>query len=698
MRRNLFKCLLLATALVLASVVLVGQVEARHWAVESTYFWDVDRVCRDGAEVVAVSEHATNITSTEGIGDARDIQALQYTLGFGPGPMLTEPQPFTLTHHPQPLTDTLADGTITSYYVYTTGTLIWPHVLGVGTTVWFQGLMGTVTGTIQDDCYLNRLALDEGSTIVIGRDHLDVNYGLLRPSDTVYRLNALPAHGLLKLNGASVGVGGFFTQNDINQGRLTYTHDGSDTLDDHFNFTVHSTSRVSIGLNESRPNGDSLEPAISPNGRYVAFASYATNVVSDDTNGWPDIFVYDLATNTTRRMSVASDGTQANGASYSPDLTNFHVAFTSAASNLVPSDTNNLNDIFVGSTVYTGTDRISVTSQGDQAMGGNSASPVLAGSNFGGAEKVVFASAAVNLTAIPETTSYSDIFLRSEFTDRVTNKIGTFIPANGDSTHPDTGRGRDGNQHIAFDSMASDLTVSDTNSVSDIFVNDIGATRVSVRTDPSLTIQPQSNGWSYAPSISNDGRFVAFESLATNLVAITDTNGFFDIYLHDRDPDGNGVFDEGCVPGACKARTLRVSRPKPALPVGTETDGPSFWSAVAGNGQRLAYSSYASNLIDNDTNKTSDIFVYDLTNDDPSRNSNSRVSIAADGTQADGPSDSPAMSDDGSFVAFRSAASNLVANETNDRYNVFVHYIGFTSDFPIAIRPVSEVFLPVILQ
>lgn len=109
------------------------------------------------------------------------------------------------------------------------------------------------------------------------------------------------------------------------------------------------TTRVSVASNGAQQNGDAYACAISSDGRYVAFDSYASNLVSGDTNGVPDIFVHDRQTGQTTRVSVASDGTPGNldsaGASISDD--GRYVAFSSWANNLVSGDTNNFYDIFV---------------------------------------------------------------------------------------------------------------------------------------------------------------------------------------------------------------------------------------------------------------------------------------------------------------------------------------------------------------
>ena len=109
------------------------------------------------------------------------------------------------------------------------------------------------------------------------------------------------------------------------------------------------TVRVAVDSAGAQGNSGSFVPSLSANGRVVAFASGATNLVAGDTNAATDIFVHDLTTGQTVRVSVDSAGIQGNGASFSPSLSadGQLVAFASSATNLVPGDTNGAEDIFV---------------------------------------------------------------------------------------------------------------------------------------------------------------------------------------------------------------------------------------------------------------------------------------------------------------------------------------------------------------
>jgi Tol biopolymer transport system component len=235
-----------------------------------------------------------------------------------------------------------------------------------------------------------------------------------------------------------------------------------------YDTVANTPRRVSVGDNGTQENDQSNSPSISADGRYVAFESYASNLVSGDTNGTWDIFVYDTVANTTRCLSVDSNGTPGNSFSGLPSISadGRYVAFVSDASNLVNGDTNGADDIFVYDTVANTTRRVSV---GDNGTEGNN------------------------------------------------DSWSPSISADG--------------RYVAFSSNANNLVSGDTNGTDDIFVYDTVANtprRVSV--DDNGT---QGNYLSYISSISADGSYVAFMSVASNLVS-GDTNNDYDIFVYDR--------------------------------------------------------------------------------------------------------------------------------------------------------------------
>jgi Tol biopolymer transport system component len=202
----------------------------------------------------------------------------------------------------------------------------------------------------------------------------------------------------------------------------------------------------------------------------------------------------------------------------------------------------------------------------------------------------------------------------------------------------------DDGRYVAFSSDASNLVVGDTNGVRDVFVRDNATgriTRVSVDSGGA-----QANGPSVTPAISGDGRFVAFTSFATNLVH-GDGSPSSDVFVHDN------------VTGT----TMRVSISSTGVPANDECDEPS----ISGDGHLVAFRTFANNLSPGDTNSAYDVFVHDLTT-----GATRRASLGPGGVQANGASSDPRLSKSGRLIVFSSLANNLVAGDTNDRYDVFV--------------------------
>lgn len=345
---------------------------------------------------------------------------------------------------------------------------------------------------------------------------------------------------------------------------------------------VQDTARISVSSTSTQGDGLSDEADIADNGRFVAFVSDSTNLVPDDTNGLPDIFVRDRRSGATTRVSVSSNGMEANDESDEPAISQDgrYIAFLSWASNLVPNDTNAVGDVFLHDRRTGATTRVNISTAGDQA---------------------------------------------NDFScDPAISADGTVV---------------------AFFSDGTNLVPGDTNGVRDVFVRDQKnntTTRVSVSSTGT-----QSDGTSQLPALNADGRFVAFESLATTLVA-GDGNGTWDAFLHDRSD----------------ASTTRVSVSSAGVP-GNEA---STAVAISGDGLLIAFESIADNLVPGDVGTTRDIFVRDR-----SDNSTIRASQTSDGVQSNQDSLNPSLSLDGRYISFDSFADNLVADDTNDTLDVFVH-------------------------
>jgi Tol biopolymer transport system component len=342
------------------------------------------------------------------------------------------------------------------------------------------------------------------------------------------------------------------------------------------------TSRASVGTLGFEPDGRSSEPSISSRGRCVAFTSEASNLAADDINGVADIFLRDRQRRTTQRISQTPDGSDADGASSAAAVSGNgrFVAFTSEATNLVPSDTNGVSDVFVHDRATQETTRVSVDSSGVAGNGDSSGVCISRRGRF-----VAFVSAADNLVS-GDTNSTGDVFLHDRTTaeTRRVSLDAASVEANGASARPSLSpRGR----HIAYESLATNLVAGDTNGVRDIFWADLqtgSVLRVSVDDGGA-----QADGPSSYPSISRKGRMVSFQSAATNLDP-ADLNALEDVFLH-------GVMD-----GTTRMVSLGLFLSQP--------DGDSVQPRLSTNGRRLGFSSSATNLVENDLNGQDDVFVY----------------------------------------------------------------------------------------
>ena len=314
------------------------------------------------------------------------------------------------------------------------------------------------------------------------------------------------------------------------------------------------------------------------------------------------------------------------------------------------------------------TERLSVDSAGVE---GNNAST--APSNSSDGRYVAFESQADNLVA-GDVLGFIDIFVRdrqTSTTTRVSVDSGG-AEGSGDSNSPSiSGDGR----HVAFESNANDLVAVDINPLSDLFVRDLlGVTTTLVSVDSAGNQDPIPSS-SSSPSLSSNGRYVAFQSDAD--LVVTDTNGLTDIYVHDRDADGDGIYDEA---GAIS--TVRVS----VRSDGTEADQASAAPSISADGRYVAFESLSTNLVAGDTNGKVDIFVHDRdadgngTYDEPGAISTVRVSVDLAGVQGNGDSNSPSISADGSSVTFQSDADNLVVGDTLGFPDIFVDDLQAAAD------------------
>jgi Tol biopolymer transport system component len=415
------------------------------------------------------------------------------------------------------------------------------------------------------------------------------------------------------------------------------------------------TQLISLATDGSLANNRSKEPCISADGRYIAFASDATNLVEGDKNGVTDVFVHDLAKGTTTRVSVSNNGTEGNGASYWPFISadGRYVTFTSDATNLVEIDTNDVGDVYVHDNKTGTTELISIAINGKAGDDLSFWSSISADGRY-----VVFMSNATNLVS-SDTNNTWDIFMRdrSKNATKLVSLAYDGTQANNQSEYPViSANGR----FVAYASDATNLVPGDNNGFRDVFEFDraSGKTiRVSVATDGTQT---NTGNHAFTLSISANGKFVAFSSLATTLIP-ADKNQGWDIYVHDRDT----------------GETTLVSVSSDGL----QGNADSFGESISADGRFIVFESEASNLVPGDANGVKDIFVHDrqtgktelisVTSDNNPANGTSGFSVLAAGMVdfAYG----PLISSDGKTVVFMSDASNLVPADTNGNQDIFVN-------------------------
>jgi Tol biopolymer transport system component len=336
---------------------------------------------------------------------------------------------------------------------------------------------------------------------------------------------------------------------------------------------------VGFDGNPGRSSGSS--PAVSADGAYIAFSSFSSTFDAADTNNASDIFIRRV-----NGFSLSRVTSVGNANSFNPRLSSDarYIAFDSAATNLVATDTNSATDVFViDQGAFGAIGRANVGPANAQATGGDS-----------------------RLSAM-------------------------------------SGNGR----YVVFESAATNLVTGDTNGATDVFVRDRAAGTTSRVSIGAAAVQ--ANGASNGGAVSDDGRFVAFTSSASNLVA-NDTNAAPDVFVRDRQ---TGV-------------TTRMS----VTDGGSQATGGSGEPTMSGDGRFVAFTSSASNLVTGDDNRAYDVFVRDLT-----AGRTWRVSTDQLLHQLDGASFAPAMSRDGKYVAFATEATNAAPGDSNGEPDVVVRAV-----------------------
>ncbi|WP_230532619.1 hypothetical protein [Microvirga roseola] len=347
--------------------------------------------------------------------------------------------------------------------------------------------------------------------------------------------------------------------------------------------------RVSTSASGLEGNGESVLPQISADGRYVAFVSHASNLVAGDANGVRDIFRKDLLTGEIVRLSTDGARSEANGASFTPRFSpdGRYIVFESDASNLVPGDNKGVGDIFVKDWLTGGIARISVREDGAEADW-HSLDPHFSADG----RHVVFYSSASNLVA-GDTNGQHDVFMKDLFTGELTRLSTSSTSAEADGYSGSPHLSADGRYLVFFSdakNLVPDLAGSDPSTLH-IFRKDLATGEVVLVSASSTGLE--GDGDSLEPTISADGRYVVFSSLANNLVP-GDTNSAYDLFMKDLNT----------------GQIVRLS----TSAEGVESDGISgFGVAFHPDGRSIVFGSLGNKLVAEDSNDFIDIFRVDAT-------------------------------------------------------------------------------------
>lgn len=411
-----------------------------------------------------------------------------------------------------------------------------------------------------------------------------------------------------------------------------------------FTSTLYALERISLSSSQAQADGISYVANSSANGRYVVFDSSATNLVSGDSNGFRDVFLRDRTTGTTELISVHNNGAQANHISraasisddgryvsfesfaplvagtklggykiYRRDRQNGrtelvssnssnqpasgmsmrssisadgrYVLFYSWGSNLIAGDNNKSVDVFLKDMQSGSVERISVSTTGVAGNGDSFEASMSPDTRY-----VTFTSMSTNLTGstIPR---QRHVYIRDRQTGTTTmvTRAANGALANQASFAPEIS---DDGRYVVYYSLVSNLVAGTSGSKTQILLFDKSTSTTRLISRPTARVSVEGNDTSYSATISGDGRYIAFTSYASNLVA-GDNNGVADSFLLDRNSNELSIVSKSETGSLANGHASAASR-------------------VSRSGNSVIFVSYASNLIMGDSNNVPDIFAQDL--------------------------------------------------------------------------------------
>ncbi len=404
--------------------------------------------------------------------------------------------------------------------------------------------------------------------------------------------------------------------------------------------------RVSQSVDNVEGNSASRAPSINFDGRWVAFESWANNLTANtDANNTPDVFVRDQQSGAVQLVSTTTVSASGNGASDQPSVSDdgTRVAFRSTASNLVATAAPAVTQIYVRDRSAGTTTRVSVATNGTVGNGA-SEGPRISGNG----RYVTFSSSADNLVA-NDGNQQSDVFVHDLVTSTTTAVSVTTSGAVGNGPSSQPAINQDG-RYVAFASTAANLVGGDTNTGSDVFRRDRTA-GVTIRLSVT-TAGTEAQAGSSGPAINGNGSVIAYESTATNLIAV-DANDSTDVFVRNVTTQTTNMasVDNGSVP----------------------TQGSSHTVTISADARYVAFVSWGQ-LVPEDENFGDDIYVRDR-----SKQKTRRISTTPTGGEINEPNEKPSLSGDGRSIAFQSISPDFVSGDTNQTDDVFVRSVTVPS-------------------
>ncbi|MDH5182567.1 MAG: hypothetical protein OEX12_01635 [Gammaproteobacteria bacterium] len=413
---------------------------------------------------------------------------------------------------------------------------------------------------------------------------------------------------------------------------------------------LQALERVSVSSQNGQANGNSYLVANSADGRYIAFDSDASNLVAGDTNGVRDVFIRDRVSGMLERVSISSSGTQALHISAAAGVSadGRYVSFQSRGA-LAPGASDGVYQIYRRDRVRGVTQLVSAGSGGVAGNANSMRSSISANGRY-----ILFYSSANNLAA-GDSNGVRDVFLKDMQTGTVEriSVSSSGVAGNGESFEaamsPDA-------RFVAFTSMSTNLTGSTIAKQRHIYLRDrqTGNTRIISKTASGVL----ANQTTFSPALSDDGRYVVYYSKANNLAAGT-TGASLQILFFDGNSGNTTLLSRG------------IS--------GSEGNDLSYSPSISADGRFVSFTSFANNLISGDSNGVADIVLLDRQKNEMQIITQSEAGVLGNGTAIG----TPALSRDGNSIAFSTYASNLLSGDSNNVSDIFVRNLN-TNTVPIA--------------